>query len=488
MYKSIRLKPILTVVITLSALLSVSCFKTEVSTAEKANKLDELIKTYAEYGKFNGTVLVAEHGEVIYKNGFGLANMEWNIPNETNTKFKLASVSKQFTAMLIMQLVAENVLDLHQPISAYLPDYPKDKSNKITLHHLLTHSSGIPNEDVEDNKRHTPDDLLDVFKHLDLEFTPGDRFNYSNSGYVLLGYIIEKVTEKRYEDVLQEKIFTPLNMVNSGYDHNHEVIEHRASGYRKFWNGFRNTNYIHMSVPYSAGALYSTVEDLYLWDRALYSDQLLPKIYLNKLFEGYIKEGVDTYYGYGWDIGRLYVGNTTDYVQSIRHDGVINGFTSFIVRIPSTQSLIVLLNNTGRAPLHQMIRSITGILNNTTYDFPKKSIAKSLAKVIKSDGIKEGLVFYYNTKDSATYYLNEEEMNIIGYDLLNAGEFSYAATVFKLNIDQYPRSFNVYDSYGEALMKLGDKEHAIKNYEKSLELNPDNTNAAKILSKTKDKC
>lgn len=478
----------LTVVLASIAFLSISCFKTEVSTTEKVDKLDELIKTYAEYGKFNGSVLVAEQGEVIYKNGFGMANMEWEIPNTSSTKFRLASVSKQFTAMLIMQLVAENTLDLHTPISRYLPNYPKDKADQITLHHLLTHTSGIPNEDVDGNLKHSPDDLVHVFKNLELDFTPGDRFKYSNSGYVLLGLIIEKVTGERYEEVLKKKIFEPLQMTNSGYDNNHEVIKNRASGYRKFWNGYRNSNYIHMSVPYSAGGLYSTVEDLYLWDRALYSGQLLPIIYLNKLFEGYVKEGVDTYYGYGWDIGRLYVGNTTDHVQSIRHDGVINGFTSFIVRIPSTETLIVLLNNTGRAPLHQMIRSITGILKNTTYDFPKKSLAKSLVKVIESDGVEKGLEFYYKTKDTKTYYLNEEEMNLVGYDLLNAGEFSYAATIFKLNIDEYPRSFNVYDSYGEALMNLGDKVNAIKNYEKSLELNPENSNATKMLLKIKDKC
>lgn len=176
----------------------------------KAEKIDELIGLFAEYGSFNGSILVAEKGEIIYKKGFGFANMEWDIPNQADTKHRLASVSKQFTAMIVMQLVAKGELDLDQPISTYLADYPKAKAERINLHHLLTHSSGTPNYTSFPHYREMmrepvrPSELVAMFADSSLNFTPGERFDYSNSGYVLLGYIIEQRTGKAYEEVLQE--------------------------------------------------------------------------------------------------------------------------------------------------------------------------------------------------------------------------------------------------------------------------------------------
>ena len=164
----------------------------------KVEKLDELLSTYAEYGQFNGAILVAEKGEILYKKGFGLANVEWAIPNSPDTKFRLASVTKQFTAMLAVQLVAEDKLALHAPISNYLPDYPKSSGDSITVHHLLTHTSGIPNytsfPGYRDLMRSSfgPTEIVELFADSTLQFAPGEKHVYSNSGYVLLGVIIEK--------------------------------------------------------------------------------------------------------------------------------------------------------------------------------------------------------------------------------------------------------------------------------------------------------
>ena len=167
----------------------------------KTEQLDKLLNLYHEYGQFNGSVLVAEQGEVIYKKGFGMANMEWDIPNEPNTKHRLGSITKQFTAMLILQLVADGAVDLEAPITSYLPDYPKETGDKITIHHLLTHTSGIPNYTAFPNffqeqsrNPYTPDEFVEVFAHKKLDFAPGERFSYSNSGYFLLGVIAEKLT------------------------------------------------------------------------------------------------------------------------------------------------------------------------------------------------------------------------------------------------------------------------------------------------------
>jgi CubicO group peptidase (beta-lactamase class C family) len=441
---------------------------------------------YAEYGQFSGSVLVADKGEIIYKKGFGLANVEWGIPNQPDTKFRLASVTKQFTAMLILQLVSENKLKLDVPISTYLPDYPKKNGDIITIHHLLTHTSGIPNFTSFSNYREImssyqrPEELVSLFADSTLEFTPGEKFQYSNSGYVLLGYIMEKITGESYEHLLQSKIFTPLKMINSGYDHNSTVIKNRASGYNQAGGTFQNTEYIDMSVPYAAGGIYSTVEDLYLWDQALYTEKLLPKKYLDLLFEKHIPSG-DQYYGYGWEIGTMPLGSSDDKIQAINHSGSINGFGTRITRLISDKSLIVLLNNTGGAPLYDMTVGIAGILNYKPYSLPKKSIANTLLEKIEKDGINSALSFYKEIKESHNYTINENEMNLLGYQLLQSDKVNEAASVFKINVEEYPNSFNVYDSYGEALLALGDTTMSIENYLKSVKLNPGNDNGLKVL-------
>ena len=248
----------------------------------KNEQLDKLLDQYVENGEFNGSVLVADQGKVMYKKGFGWANMEWDIKNKPNTKHRLGSISKQFTALLILQLAEAGKLDLHTPISTYLPNYPKDKGDKINTHHLLTHTSGIPNYTSfpgffakESRDPYSPIEFIKKFADKDLEFTPGEKFNYSNSGYFLLGVIIEKLSGKTYEQMLEDKIFTPLGMNDSGYDTHSAILKNRATGYEKAGNNFINSSYLDMSIPYAAGSLYATVEDLYLWDQALYDLSLI---------------------------------------------------------------------------------------------------------------------------------------------------------------------------------------------------------------------
>jgi CubicO group peptidase (beta-lactamase class C family) len=454
----------------------------------KADKLDKLIRTYAEYGKFNGSVLVAEKGNVIYKKGFGLADMEWNIANQPDTKHRLGSITKQFTAMLIMQLVEQGKLKLDVPISTYLPDYPKKNADVITIHHLLTHSSGTPNmtsfpgfvKNIMRNP-YSVVQLVNLFADSTLQFKPGERFAYSNSGYILLGYIIEKVTGKSYEQVLQENIFTPLKMNNTGYDHRETLLKNRATGYEKNGRHYVNAGFIDMSVPYAAGSMYSTVEDLYLWDQALYGNQLLRKENMDLLFTKHIPSG-ESHYGYGWGIGKIPLGNTAARIETIGHGGGINGFNTQITRITSDRSFIVLLNNTGWAPLNDMTNAIAAILYDKSYDLPKRSVAYSLADRMEKEGIPAALEYYKGIKDStARYYIIEREMNGTGYEFLQSGKVKEAAAIFKLNTQAFPKSSNVYDSYGEALMALGNKTEAIENYKKSVKLNPANEGGIKVL-------
>lgn len=458
------------------------------STSPKARKIDSLISTYARYGDFNGAILVAEVGKVLFRQGFGLADMERDIPNTSTTKFRIGSVTKQFTAMLIMQLVADGKLELHVPIANYLPGYPRENGQKITVHHLLTHSSGIPNNYASTKAtRNRPDaytaaELVDEFSNLPLLFTPGEKFDYSNAGYTLLGYIIETVTEKRYEDVLQERIFTPLGMKNTGYDKHRALIKTRAAGYFQSWGDHYNANYVDMSTVYAAGALYSTVEDLFLWDQALYTGQLLPREYLDMLFTRHIPdsdEGGD--YGYGWTIKKKPIGNSGNHATSIGHDGVIDGFCAVFTRIPDTKSTIILLSNVRRAPLNTMTQGIMGILYDQPYDFPRRSLAYSLLEIAEKDGIAKGIEHFEAMKDNSAYYLSEDELNVVSYKFLQSDRPEDAAAVLKLGISAFPDAFNLYDSYGEVLRKLGKPDEAIENYLKSVKLNPGNENGWRIL-------
>lgn len=465
-----------------------SSFLTQLNGQSKVDKINELMSAYNEYGKFNGTILVADEGKVIYKKGFGLANMEWDIPNQTDTKFRIASVSKQFTAMITMQLVAEKKLDLNTPISNYLPDYPKENGDKINIHHLLTHTSGIPNyTDFSSyrglmRKAFTPDEIVSIFVDSTLLFAPGEKFSYSNSAYVLLGVIIEKVTGKSFEDVLKEKILIPLQMNNTGFDHYSKVLENRASGYHKNASRFVHSSFIDMSFAYTAGAMYSTVEDMFLWDQALYTEKLISKKYMDLIFKEHIPAW-GRYYGYGWNIGKVRIGNSDEYIPTIEHDGFVNGFSSSIVRFPSSQSSIILLNNTGGAPFYKMTESIIGILNNQSFDSPKKPIVQFFSKIVDKEGIEKGIEFYEKVKDNDGYRLDENEMNLTGYDFLQSGNTETALAIFKINMEAFPKSFNAYDSYAEALMISGNKTAAIKNYKKSLKLNPENENGIEMLKK-----
>jgi CubicO group peptidase (beta-lactamase class C family) len=271
---------------------------------DHAAKIQEVLALAHKYRQFNGSALVAENGKVVYKSAFGLANMEWNVPNTPDTRFRLGSITKQFTATLIMQLVEQGKIKLDAKISDYLPDYRKDIGQKITIHQLLTHTSGIPSytgqpgffENVSRNP-YKVDDFVKKYASGDLEFEPGSKFSYNNSGYFLLGAIIEHVTGKPYEQVLKENIFDPIGMKNTGYDHHDTIIPKRATGYSKTPDGYTNSLYLDMSIPYAAGSMYSTVDDLYLWDQALYTDKILTAQSKALMYKPFLEN-----YAYGWGV------------------------------------------------------------------------------------------------------------------------------------------------------------------------------------------
>lgn len=457
-------------------------------------KISELMNQYAEYGQFNGSILVSENGAAIYKQGLGFANMEWDIPNQPNTKHRLGSITKQFTAMLIMQLVEQDKIDLNATVTKYLSDYPKKNGDKITIHHLLAHSSGIPNYTSIRNfmkgksrNPYTPEEFIAVFSDLPLEFKPGKEYAYSNSGYFLLGVIIEKVSGKSYEENLQENIFAPLNMTNSGFDHYTTILKNRSSGYERNGNtSYENARYLDMSVPFSAGSIYSTVEDLFLWDQALYTDQILSTKYRDLMFTPQMPTFRGSY-AYGWVIMEAPLGYNNDNLKIYNHSGGINGYNSLITRFPTDNSMVVLLSNTGRAALEEMTLAITAILYDRPYAMPKKSLANTLIATYMQKGLEAALAQFDELKNSNEYAMKENEMNNIGYQLLQFDKVKEAIEVFKLNVEAFPESGNTYDSLGEAYLIAGDSENALINYKKSVEIDPQNMNGAKIIKELESK-
>ncbi len=458
----------------------------------KAKKIEKLIQSYHDLKQFSGTALVAEKGEVIFKKGFGMANMECNIPNKPDTKFRLGSITKQFTAMLILQLVEEGKVDLQGKLSDYLPYYRKDTGEKVTIHHLLTHTSGIPSYTGLPNfmrevsrDPYAVDDFVQKYCSGDLEFEPGSRYVYNNSGYFILGAVIERVTGTTYEERLKEKIFLPAGMKNSGYDHHDTIIPHRATGYERTFDGYKNAPYLDMSLPYAAGSLYSTVEDLYLWDQALYAEKLLSKKMKELYFKPHISAGQGSY-AYGWGIGTRSLPESETKLNVIGHGGGINGFNTLIERLVDEKHLIVLLNNSPGASLSAMSEAITRILYDKPYDLAKQSVAEAIYPVLIEKGVDAAIGRYRELQknEPKDYVFREAELNRLGYYLLqNKKRVDDAIAVFKLNVEVYPKYANGYDSLAEAYMIKGDNEAAIKNYAKSLELNPKNANAVEMLNR-----
>ncbi len=464
---------------------------------DKPAAIEALVRSYQDRQTFNGTVLVAEKGAVIFKRGFGLANREWNIPNVPVTKFRIGSMTKQFTSMLIMQLVQEKKIDLQAKVTAYLPFYRQDTGDKVTIHHLLTHTSGIPS--YTDNMARMAEVVRDpyppaefVAQHCsdDLEFEPGSRFRYDNSGYFILGAVIEAVTGRPYEEVLRERILDPLGMKDSGYDRPVPVLANRASGYTVTFDGLENARYLNMSLPYAAGALYSTVGDLYLWDRALAGDRLLSAEAKAILFKPQVAMGGGTSYAYGWMVRPRTVPGSQAKTTSVFHGGAIFGFSSYLERLPDEGHFVVILSNTPEADLGSLAEGIIDVIYGKRPELPKRSLTREMYSTLIGKGAAEAIKQYREIKaaEPADYEFDPQELNQLGYHLLNNKRMMEAAVeIFKLNVAEFPTYANGYDSLGEAYLAAGDKSQAVANYTKSLELDPANANAAAKLAEIQKK-
>jgi CubicO group peptidase (beta-lactamase class C family) len=370
----------------------------------------KFMQAQVKVNHFSGVVLVMKKNSVLLKRAYGSADMEWNVPNTIDSKFRIYSITKQFTAACILQLEERGKLSLNDKLSKYFPDYPKGDS--VTIHMLLSHTSGIPDYVSLHEFEHiskqaiTKDSIISLFKNRPYDFSPGTNYNYTNSDYFLLGCIIEMVSGLSYGDYLSQNIFKSAGMSNSGLDKVDVLLSKRAKGYQRLDNKIQNAPYFNVELLFSSGGLYSTAEDLYKWDKALYGSSIISASSKAKMFKAY-KEN----YGYGvW----------MDTLQShfrIGHNGVYYGFRATLLRFPSDSSCVVVLTN-NESQSENIATGLSAILFHIPVEFPyvhKEAridpvyLNKYIGKYTLVDG--EGFLFEIVKVGDKLYYRREGEQD-----------------------------------------------------------------------------
>jgi CubicO group peptidase (beta-lactamase class C family) len=368
--------------------------------SELEAEIDAYLKPYTEADAFSGAILIAKDGKILLNKGYGMACYELNVPNSPEIKFQIASISKTFTSAAIMILQERGRLSVHDPLRRFIPDYPEGE--KITIHHLLTHTSGIPNVnelpdyDQRSKSPTTLTEIISMFKHKPLNFPPGDRYDYSNSNYNLLAFIIEKVSGMGYGDFLQKNIFAPLRMYNTGHHGDaSSITDNLAFGYMLGARGLVRAPYLDWSIKTGNGSLFSTVEDLYLWDRALYSEQILKNSSKEEVFKEHIPR-----IGYGWFIGKRLNRRVTYY------NGRSPGFTSYLDRYIDDDACVIILSNNYTPIAHMIVRDLGAILFNEEYKMPER---------IKQAKVEQHIIDEYlgRYKFDSNFYRPDVEVHVI---------------------------------------------------------------------------
>jgi len=489
----------------------------QVHSQSLQTRIDNLVNEYVADQQFMGCVLVAEKGKVVFAKGYGLADAERNIPNTPDTKFMIGSITKQFTAMLVMQLVEKGKLKLDSTISGLISEFPKDIGDRITVEMLLCHSSGlIFPEGIEkyyyvSTKEEYLQEYLRQLSAEGLRFEPGTGYGYSNAGYFILGLIIEKVTGKSYEDVLTEQILKPLGMSQTGCDRKGLVVENRATSYAKLrdsystWNEETNS-YDPAICGFGYGNLYATVGDLFKFSEALSTNRLLSEKYMAMYLKmrnlktqvpipGISQELVRDYFG---TFGNGFVGEIS-YIEDpdtkekdtlYWHDGTCELFKSNHFHYTGKDQIIIICSNCSfLCEGNEIVLKIHQLLNNKPYDYIL--IKHSLSQYISEDvamhaGIPAAMDEYYRLKDDTAHF------NVPGQDwLIWAGRYvaeelddlDNAILVFEAAITSFPDSWKVYNAMGETYIAKGDTVQAVQSYRKSLDLNPENEAAKEMITR-----
>lgn len=412
--------------------------QTALSAREIKAKVDEYMKAAVEVERFSGAILIAKDGKPIVSKGYGMANIEFDAPNTPNTVFRLASVSKQFTATAIMMLQERGKLNVNDIACKYLADCPA-AWQPITIRHLLTMTHGIPGVNALElgPLRGLPvpwDQWLEVTKRKPLEFTPGENFKYANSGYTLLGFIIEKVSGKSYGEFLRENIFTPLGMKQTGYEDPLRIIKNRATGYRYLpGEPIANVPYAEIIRLYAAGGIYSTTKDLLLWDQALYTEKILSKKSIEEMFTPFRDMYPGKSYAYGWWTSQKF-GR-----QEIAHGGNLAGFITYIARYPAERVTIIVLSNNGRGSSGKISNVLSAIVFGAKYEIPKERKAVAVASSVLDKYVGEYQVQFPPTDYKITIENGKSIFEEIGF--IKAEMFAESETDFFLKAADFQIKF-----------------------------------------------
>jgi len=445
------------------------------SISNQNNKVIEITNYLDSLDGFSGAVLIAKKDSVLFKKAYGFAHLGHQIKNRTDTKFNYASIGKSFTSVAILQLIQKGQLSLQDNIGKFLPNYPnKTVRDSVTISHLLTHTSGLPHYfarktflDASKDLYRTMDDLKPLYENEPLESNPGEIFSYRNTNYVILGSIIEKISGKTYDTYLKENIFSLANMSNSGnFDLDHP-INNAAEGYtlsEVYPNKLKINTHTFPSKGNAAGGGYTNLDDLFKFATALKNNKLLNPDYTNLMK----KKPENASYGYGMQFSGAR--GSGIYGHSGGHFGVGSEWRVF----EKQNYTVVLLTNKdadqgfldARFFIEKSISGSTPKLDN--YFFTKETINICLDK-----GLEKAKTYI---KDSKLEF-SEYEFTVKGYEMIKRGFYKKAIDIFKLQIFSFPKSYDAYDSLGEAYMLDGQNTKAIENYNKSLELNSENTNA-----------
>jgi len=371
----------------------------QVSAKSSSKQMDALLNDLFEKNGPGGVALVVKDGKTVYRKAFGMANLELGIKMKPDHIFRIGSITKQFTASAILKLVEEGKIKLDANITEYIEDYPTH-GHTITIEQLLNHTSGIksytsmPKWDNEERKRDfTPAELVDYFKNEPMDFAPGEKFRYNNSGYILLGHIIELVSGKNYEEYIQDNFFTPLNMNSSSYGSSSRIIKNRAYGYDKNEETYINAPFLSMTQPYSAGSLLSTVDDLHLWYKAVMTDNVINKENRRKAHSrSKLNNGEEFDYGYGWSIGNVQ-GSPV-----VEHGGGINGFLTSSIMLHEENVFVTIFSNCNCNYPGETARKIAAIAIGKPFDWKPISLSEELlnsyaAVYEKSDGNQRIITF-----------------------------------------------------------------------------------------------
>lgn len=449
----------------------------------KADAFDAYLRAAVENDHFSGAVLVAQGGLPIFSRSYGMANYELNVPISSDTVFDVASITKQFTATAIMQLQEAGRLKVGDPICNYLDDCPS-AWRPITIRHLLTHTSGIPNysslpdwDELLVVSNYRRGDLLSLFRDLPLQFTPGTEHRYSNSGYQLLGLIIESASGIPYGTYLKDRIFAPLGMTHTRFSNTRSLIPNRATGYYSQGTSFINASLHSPTVHFGDAGVYTTVGDLLIWDQALYSDRLLSPESMREMLTPHLNS-----YAYGWRVGERFGRRQTN------HSGSGQGFSSIIVRFPDDHFTVIVLSNSDRANATKISTDLSAIQFGQPYRLPTPSMHDILWDVIMQDGVATAIARYgqlKSTRRSAYDFDKDEPLVELGYSLYEAELLTEAQKIFEFALEAFPQSAYSYDGLADIAVLRGDRETAIRHFQSSLKLDPKNEYAVRGLERAR---